>query len=96
MLQFIFCQNPNVCDSFIRMSVTSAQVLLEFFNENLINNTKITTTGDNKSTVVVGSDKSAVRSVSRASTCALRKLFFALTHNTVYSRRCIAVRMRWR
>lgn len=54
------------------MFISSFQLLFEFSNENLVNNKNLTTTADEENTVVVGRDKSAVGSVSRARACADR------------------------
>lgn len=53
------------------MSVRSFEDLLEFVNNKFTKISKLTTTADDETTVVVGSDKLlAVGSVSRASACA--------------------------
>lgn len=64
------------------MSVTSFQVLLEFVNKNLINNTKPTTPVDNEMTFEVDSSKYAVMSVFRAKACA--DCLVAATHNAIH------------
>lgn len=53
------------------MSVRSFEDSQEFVNNKLTKNSKLTTTADDETTVVVGSDKLvAVGPVSRASACA--------------------------